>query len=284
MPKNIRLSGGKTAPLQVENMSFMLERLGKDCAPLQFIRELTQNSVEAIVSTPEQEGEIYWDVDWTYLDLEDVYKLSITDNGIGMTGEEMVRYINHLASSSGIQSFQKNFGVGAKIAAGTRNTCGMIYLSWKNGVGSQIHFWKDPDTDKYGLKQLQLEDGSYAHWAPVDDAVKPGIIKDHGTKVILLGKSEDDDTMTAPALAKVQTKWIRKYLNSRYASFPDSTAQRPDRAHAQERSGRAAPEPRSGLQDPVEHSRRQRQNGRECERREQGGNRLKSPASQKRSR
>ena len=37
-----------TLPMTVENMTFMLDRLGQDCAPLQFVRELTQNAIEAI--------------------------------------------------------------------------------------------------------------------------------------------------------------------------------------------------------------------------------------------
>jgi hypothetical protein len=40
----------------------MLDRLGRDCAPLQFIRELTQNAIEAILALPAPTGEIVWDV------------------------------------------------------------------------------------------------------------------------------------------------------------------------------------------------------------------------------
>jgi hypothetical protein len=132
----------------------------------------------------------------------------------------MVKYINHLSASGGVQSMGQNYGVGAKISAGYLNPYGLIYLSWKNGVGNQVHFWKDPDTGVYGLAQFERPDGSYGHWTTVDDALKPDMISDHGTKVILLGRSEDDDTMNAPEEARTQTKWIRKYLNSRYARLP----------------------------------------------------------------
>ncbi len=39
---------GKTLDMTVEkNTGFMVDRLGQDCAPLQFLRELTQkNSIE----------------------------------------------------------------------------------------------------------------------------------------------------------------------------------------------------------------------------------------------
>src|SRR5207245_2874480 len=120
-----------TLRLSVAQTGFLLDRLGKDCSDLQFLRELTQNSIESILRTPKKTGQIIWDVDWVTNDLEGCYKLSITDTGDGMTGEELVKYINHLSSSSGVQSHIANFGVGAKIAAATRNQAGLVYLSWR---------------------------------------------------------------------------------------------------------------------------------------------------------
>src|SRR5207302_3299170 len=106
-----------TLALTVHNTGFLLDRLGADCHPLQFLRELTQNSIEAILRTPEKKGEITWDVDWTPYEMGEhpAYKLCITDNGCGMTGDEMVKYINQLSSSTEVQSVDGNYGVGAKI-------------------------------------------------------------------------------------------------------------------------------------------------------------------------
>ena len=42
------LKSTQTLPLTVQNTGFLLERLGEDCHPLQFLRELTQNAIEAI--------------------------------------------------------------------------------------------------------------------------------------------------------------------------------------------------------------------------------------------
>ena len=41
-------SADHTLPLQVHDVGFLLDRLGEDCHPLQFLRELTQNAIEAI--------------------------------------------------------------------------------------------------------------------------------------------------------------------------------------------------------------------------------------------
>lgn len=220
------MSANGTLDMTVDNIGFMLDRLGEDCAPLQFLRELTQNSIEAIQKTPLSAGEIIWDVDWTRYTLEKVYKLAIIDTGVGMTGPEMVHYINQLSASMHGQSMRGNFGVGAKIAAATRNHAGLIYLSWKDGVGSMIHLWRDPTTGSYGLVQIPRPDGTFDHWAHVTDDVKPKPIAEHGTMVVLLGNDVDADTMQAPPEALRPSRWIARYLNTRYFKVPDGIAVR----------------------------------------------------------
>jgi len=137
-----------------------------------------------------------------------------------MTGEEMRQYINQLSSSSSAQSREGNYGVGAKVAAATRNHAGLIYLSWKQGKGSMIHLWRNPETGQYGLRQIERPDHSFHHWAELDSMVKPEGIQEHGTKIILFGDSTDQDTMQAPAEAASPSTWIAKYLNTRYFRIP----------------------------------------------------------------
>ncbi|HEX8149956.1 MAG TPA: ATP-binding protein [Pyrinomonadaceae bacterium] len=220
MSHHASLHGEKTRPLTVANTGFLLDRMGEDCHPLQFLRELTQNSIESILRTDEKKGEIVWDVDWKLLSDTGYYKLSITDNGDGMTGDEMVKYINQLSSSVSEQSFIGNYGVGAKISAATRNHAGLVYLSWKSGKGAMIHLWRDPDTAQYGLKQFEIG-GVFMHCGEVEDEVKPDIIRDHGTRVVLLGMAGDANTMDAPAGSSSPSRWVAKYLNGRYFRFPE---------------------------------------------------------------
>ena len=206
-----------TLEMKVANMTFMLERLAQDCAPLQFVRELTQNAIDSIKHHG-QAGEVRWDVDWVRFDLEpkDGYKMAVVDTGIGMTGKEMVDYINQLSSSMHQQSKHGNFGMGAKIAAAPRNTQGLVYLSWKDGKGAMIRLWKDPDTETYGLQRQP--NGEF--WLPVTDEIKPKPIKDHGTMVILLGNKPGESTMDAPPEGVIPSRWITRYLNTRYFKFP----------------------------------------------------------------
>jgi hypothetical protein len=201
----------------------MLDRLGQDCSPLQFLRELTKNSLEAIEATGEA-GTVTWDVDWNYYELTGIKKLAIIDTGIGMTGPEMLEYINKLSSSVHVQSYDGNYGVGAKIAAATRNPAGLVYLSWKDGGGSMVHLWKDDATGYYGLKQFEWPDGTFHHWLPISDDVKPAEIGNHGTMVVLFGDSDETSTIQAPANVSTPSKWIAYFLNTRFFRFPKNVA------------------------------------------------------------
>lgn len=53
-----------------------------------------------------------------------------------MTPDEVRQNINRLSASTGIQAFDKNFGIGAKITAAVRNPYGVLYKAWKDGEGS----------------------------------------------------------------------------------------------------------------------------------------------------
>ena len=85
-----------------------------------------------------------------------------------------------------------------------------------------IHLWKDPQTGDYGLRTDSTprwhlwSSGAYRR---VD--VKPDIVKGHGTKVILFGNTPDANTMSPPDGAPSPSRWVTRYLNTRYFRFPD---------------------------------------------------------------
>jgi len=206
-------------PMGVAKMGFLVDQLNRDCSPLQFLRELTKNAVEAIERLDNPIGEIRWDVDWNRFDLlgdDSVQKLCVIDTGAGMTGEEMVAYINQLSSSIHEQSATGNFGVGAKIAAAPLNAEGLVYLSWKDGVGSMIHLHKDPATGDYGL--MRFSNGEF--WQHIQNDLKPEPIDQHGTMVVLLGRFPGQATVEPPVGVRMPRKWILRYINSRFFTFP----------------------------------------------------------------
>jgi len=132
-----------------------------------------------------------------------------------------VKWIKRLFSSSREQSRYGNFGVGAKIAALPRNPEGLMYFSWKDGQGYVAHLWRDPDTLEYGLKKWSWADGTVGEWGYIEDAIKPDPITSHGTMVVLLGNCEDENTMQPPYGTPMPSRWILRYLNTRYFRFRD---------------------------------------------------------------
>ena len=97
---------------------------------------------------------------------------------------------------------------------------GVLYQSWKHGVGHEVLLCRDPATGRYGLRQYSLGDDEYTYHPPVPDSQKPALIGDHGTQVILMGGDEEDDTTKPPEGIPATATWISKYLNSRYYRFP----------------------------------------------------------------
>jgi len=213
--------------MRVANIAFLLDRLAADTPPNQQIRELTENALEAIdrrhKSGDVNEGIIRWDVDWDHVKRTNQYKLCIVDNGDGMSPQQMHDYLNALAvqGASGTQGISENFGVGAKITALHRNSHGLVYQSWRDGKGSMVKLHRDDKEGVYGLASFELAEGP--EWTPrIKDAFRPKIIDRSGTKVTLLGTSEEDNTCFPPEDAGKGMNWLITYLTSRYFRVPEN--------------------------------------------------------------
>src|SRR2546425_2663675 len=127
--------------------------------------------------------------------------------------------INRLSASSGIQAFDKNFGIGAKITAAVRNPYGVMYKAWKNGEGSVTILGRQDG--RYGrLGWRNPEDDTVDYWLPLPESDKPPIVKEGGVSVILLGKAKEDDTTVAPPGADLPSQWVAAYLERRYFDIP----------------------------------------------------------------
>jgi hypothetical protein len=217
------MGDGTTKRLEVERMGFLLERLAADTPVDQQLRELNQNAIEAIQrrfrSGDTSSGKIVWDIDWPFYASNKAYKLSVTDNGDGMSPDDMVRYLNNLSvqGAGGNQGLTANFGVGAKITALARNPFGLVYRSWRAGQGAMVQLHRDDDAGEYGLRPFNLPDGTLTYHPPLTGTSKPDLINEAGTKVTLLGKALEANT----ALPKGRNaNWVIAFLNSRYFELP----------------------------------------------------------------
>src|SRR5664279_5519114 len=207
--------------LAVANPTFLLERLGGECTDLQGLRELTVNGLDAIAALgADRNGRVVWGLDWERFDASGgrVRKLSVIDTGTGMTAGQLRYYINQLAANGREQSLTGNFGVGAKVAAGSRNPHGLEYRSWNHGHGALVRFKRHSD-GRWGLEPQPWPDGHHDYWRPLGENDKPWLLRgqDHGTQVVLLGHDERHDTTREPeSVTDARQHWIARYLNGRF--------------------------------------------------------------------
>ena len=100
----------------VANVGFLIENLGKDAGELQYLREVVQNAIESIERLGESpKGRVEIDFE----EIDGVKKLRVTDNGIGMTPDDVRDNINRLSASAGTQAFDKNFGIETELYSGS---------------------------------------------------------------------------------------------------------------------------------------------------------------------
>ena len=226
-----------------------LERWARECPNNQFLREFSKNGIQAIfrkiedTKNPNYKGVVEIDVDWLTYDLTKTYKMTISDNGIGMTGSEMIEYIKDLASSSDVTTDYDNYGFGAKISAVVKNKKGIKYDSWKNGFGVTAVFLYDPISKKYGLKQF-AEEGEYKYFTPITDDIKPDFIKDSGTVVTLFGNDDSDNTydMEYHGIKATRESWVVSYLNRRFNKLPENIEIRARLGHYRDKTGEGKPQ------------------------------------------
>jgi hypothetical protein len=202
--------------IEVANASFAIDRLAQDCGPLQYLREFTQNGIEAI---GRDGGLVAWVEDgWSTAAQECAgRKLGVYDTGTGMSAEELQGLIGQLFSSGRRQALDGNFGVGAKISSLPSNPLGVVYTTLKDNVTVQLHLYRNSAGDWC----LKSDDTGNSVWA-ADGQLPPAVLKaGHGTMVTFLGTTPEEDTVRRPDhVEHAETAWIIKWLNSRYFTFP----------------------------------------------------------------
>ena len=169
-----------------------------------------------------------------------------------------------------IGGVHENFGVGAKTSLLPWNTYGVVVISWVGGQASMIRLRKDPASGQYGLvlvKATNPDTGVESEpqvYTPYYDEehgcdwakVKPDFIDDHGTVIVLLGDSAQDDTVQgSPCRDEAAIKGISKFLNQRYWNLDGVQINVDHLAHEdkEESEETAGDEPKGGLLLAISH-------------------------------
>ena len=204
-----------------------------------FLRELVANAVDAsqkmkaIASNGDFKGELGELKVRVELD-EDAKTLKIIDNGIGMTDEEIDRYINQIAFSSAGEFLEKykdqniigHFGLGFYSAFMVAKKVTIESLSWKEGAKGVI--WSCEGNPEFEMGPCEKADRGTVITLYLDDEAA----KDYGTKgkiqqlldkyckfmpvPVVFGKEQEwkdgkyVDTDKDNVINKIEPLWTRK--------------------------------------------------------------------------
>jgi len=213
-----------TQPTKVceRGMTALIQRLGLDCSPTQFLREYVKNGIEAVQRSGKT-GRVVVDFNEDILNDEGVYKISFADSGDGMSCATMREKLNQLSSSGDTPNEHENYGMGAKISALTRNHAGILYESVSDAQASSVLIGYDDDTGVYGIIPDDEVPGAEAWCPPIEVDSLPDLMRDGGTRVTLLGMENADDTMAPPKSMKGgRGTWACQYINSRFFTIPNN--------------------------------------------------------------
>jgi hypothetical protein len=225
--------------------SFQTELLGREVGPYKQYRELLKNGFEAIESFRASnvvvndtddgamiavedgfEGRIEIIREPYYLDQYGVAKMAFVDNGIGMTEPEVRKYFSTLFASGKTHGIGRNHGIGAKIASAKWNPYGVEIRSWRDGVGVMARLRYDDESGEYGLERFDLGDGHQSDVFPLSESpdegqMKPALIKDHGTCIVLLGTALEHDTTVKPNDQYTHSGyWLHQAINNSFYRTP----------------------------------------------------------------
>ncbi len=208
-----------------------------------FLRELVANAVDAsqkmkaIASNGDfkgELGELKVRVELDRRRKEDAKTLKIIDNGIGMTDEEIDKYINQIAFSSAGEFLEKykdqniigHFGLGFYSAFHGREEVTIESLSWKEGANGVI--WTCEGNPEFEMGPCEKADRGTVITLYLDDEAA----KDYGTKgkiqqlldkyckfmpvPVVFGKEQEwkdgkyVDTDKDNVINKIEPLWTRK--------------------------------------------------------------------------
>lgn len=220
--------------LQFKNTSSVVRRTYAACGDFQWACELLMNSIEAGATKVE------FGIEWQAVEQLGIYRRIISDNGCGMTAQELRDFFSSLGEgkrdTSGIHT---NFGIGGKISTLPWNPDGLVVISYKNSVPSMI--WIHEKDGGYTPRVFSLEDETkfiinletdidWVEWKnqggdnDVDwSQVAPDWARENGTCVILLGDQNSKDTVSGdPNNPKESNnKGLSRYLNTRFWDLSD---------------------------------------------------------------
>jgi hypothetical protein len=207
--------------IAIVGASHFVNRMFEACGNYQWAREFLKNAGEAGATKVE------FGIEWQAAEKFGDFRRTISDNGSGMTKDELLRFFSTLGDGAKrIGGVHDNFGVGAKIASLPWNPEGVVVISYRDGKPSMIQIELDSDSAEYELVEYQSEKGTTCAINPAEvdwgkgvnwAEVAPQWARQNGTTIVLLGSEEAPDTILGnPKAGENAIKGLSVYLNSRF--------------------------------------------------------------------
>jgi hypothetical protein len=210
--------------LRVSEQAVLISREIAQAPIKTVIRELVQNAIEAEYEYPTQNRKIDFYI--TPIHLNDgsvVDKLSIRNNGKGMTGQELKEITNLSASSHKRLGVGRNYGIGAKVSGLRSNPAGMRYRSCHNNIVSEVTLVEEDGV--YG--RVKDEDTNEDVFDATGEYQSDFLaLNEDWTEVTLYGSNLTDNTLEKPFgdELEVTQNWLNVLVHFRYFRLPTSVS------------------------------------------------------------
>src|ERR1700733_1571652 len=80
-------------------LTALIQNLGRDCHPTQFLREFSKNALEACQRSGVADCKVIVDYNAALYDTTKLHKMCFIDTGDGMSPEQMLSLLNNLSAS-----------------------------------------------------------------------------------------------------------------------------------------------------------------------------------------
>ncbi|TNE54087.1 MAG: molecular chaperone HtpG [Bacteroidetes bacterium] len=167
-----------------------------------FLRELVSNAVDATnkLQVLAQRGEVKGEIGDTTIQVivePDEKRIIVRDRGIGMTEEEVLKYLNQIAFSSAAEFLEKyedsgiigHFGLGFYSAFMVADKVEVVSKSWTQKANAKAVKWTCEGSPEFSLEKVTKED--------------------RGTDVILYINEENNAFLEKPRLENLLDKYCK---------------------------------------------------------------------------
>lgn len=232
------LIGTRGPEIEFKNTGAHIDVLGQQLPPHQYLREKFVDALDADADF------IEFGCLWEAVETLGVYRALISDNGHGMSPDELKKFFGGIGEGKHEHGLGKHFHVGGRISLLPWNHYGLFIVTLKDDVLSTM--WLRNDDDGKGYYPVQMswhdEDGSIKTdyvvpadvWSeddikvlgfdPVNVLHAEALKVNHGTSFILMGSEPTEHTLFGPADQHGRydnRAYTRPGLNARIWELPE---------------------------------------------------------------